>query len=113
VRRAWALFALVGLFLRDLVASSLAVARIALAPHRRAMPAIVVVPVDARTNWGVTLFACLVSMTPGSTCLHVADDRRSLYVHFLDAPDPSARAAAIKAVFEHRIVELEGREVVS
>ncbi|HEX3158960.1 MAG TPA: Na+/H+ antiporter subunit E [Gemmatimonadaceae bacterium] len=112
-RRLWALIALVGIFFRDLVASSLAVARITLAPYRLARPAIVVVPVDARTDWGVTLFACLVSMTPGSTCLHVADDRRSLYVHFLDAPDPAARAAEIKAVFEPRILELEGQEVVS
>jgi multicomponent Na+:H+ antiporter subunit E len=66
--------------------------------------------VDARTEWGVALFAYLVSLTPGSTCLHVADDRRTLYVHFLDAPDPEARAAGIKALFERRIVQLEGPE---
>jgi multicomponent Na+:H+ antiporter subunit E len=50
-----------------------------------------------------------VSATPGSTCLHVADDRRTLYVHFLDAPDVVARAADVKALFERRILEMEGR----
>jgi len=69
---------------------------IVLAPRRENEPAIVAVPVDARTDWGVALFAYLVSMTPGSTCLHVADDRRTLYVHFLDAPNRQARAADSK-----------------
>jgi multisubunit Na+/H+ antiporter MnhE subunit len=94
----------------DLVASSLAVARIVVAPRRANRPAIVAVRVDARTEWGVALFAYLVSLTPGSTCLHVADDRRTLYVHFLDAPDAEARATATKALYERWILQLEGQE---
>ncbi|HEU4630037.1 MAG TPA: Na+/H+ antiporter subunit E [Gemmatimonadaceae bacterium] len=110
VRRLRAALSLFGIFAYDLVAASLAVARIVLAPHRRNQPAIVAVPVDARTEWGVALFAYLVSATPGSTCLHVADDRRTLYVHFLDAPDTRARAADMKALYERRILQLEGQE---
>ena len=109
-RRTWAALSLAGTFVVDLVAASLAVARIVLAPQRRNHPAIVAVPVDARTEWGVALFAYLVSLTPGSTCLHVADDRRTLYVHFLDAPDTAARAAGVKALYERRILQLEGQE---
>jgi len=109
-RRTWAALSLAGAFVYDLVAASLAVARIVLAPRKRNRPAIVAVPVDARTQWGGALFAYLVSLTPGSTCLHVADDRRTLYVHFLDAPDAEARAAGIKALYERRILRLEGEE---
>lgn len=109
-RRARAALSLAGAFVVDLVASSLAVARIVLAPGRSNQPAIVAVRVDARTEWGVALFAYLVSLTPGSTCLHVADDRRMLYVHFLDAPDIEVRAAATKALYERWIVQLEGQE---
>ena len=109
-RRVMAALALFGTFLYDLVAASVAVARIVLAPRRRDMPAIVAVPVDARTEWGVALFAYLGSATRGSTCLHVADDRRTLFVHFLDAPDTRARAAGVKALYERRILELEGQE---
>lgn len=110
VRRTMAALALLSAFVADLVMASLAVARIVLAPRRENRPAIVAVPVDARTTWGVTLFAYLVSLTPGSTCLHVADDRRTIYVHFLDAPDSAARAAEMKALYERRIIELEGEE---
>ena len=109
-RRAWAALCLAGAFAVDIMASSLAVARIVLAPHRRNRPAIVAVPVDARTEWGVALFAYLVSLTPGSTCLHVADDRRALYVHFLDAPDAEARAVSTKRLYERWILRLEGQE---
>lgn len=111
--RLWAALALLGMFLYDLVAASLAVARIVLTPRRGHAPRIVAVPVDARTEWGVALFAYLVSATPGSTCLHVADDRRTLFVHFLDAPDPRARAAEVKALYERRILQMEGRVSLS
>ena len=110
MRRASAAIALAGAFVTDIVASSLAVARVVVAPRRRNQPAIAAVPVDARTEWGVALFAYLVSLTPGSTCLHVADDRRTLYVHFLDAPDIEARSAATKRLYERWIIQLEGRE---
>jgi multisubunit Na+/H+ antiporter MnhE subunit len=109
-RRLLAALSLLAAFVYDIVAASLAVARVVLAPRRRNRPAIVAVPVDARTEWGVALFAYLVSLTPGSTCLHVADDRRTIYVHFLDAPDAGARAADIKALYERRIIRLEGQE---
>jgi multisubunit Na+/H+ antiporter MnhE subunit len=109
VRRVWAALQLLGTFAYDLVAASLAVARIVLSPRRRNLPAIVAVPVDARTEWGVALFAYFVSATPGSTCLHVADDRRTMYVHFLNAPDMPAAAAGMKALYERRIIQLEGQ----
>lgn len=110
IRRFWAALSLLVTYLYDLVVASLAVARIVLAPHRRNRPAIVAVPVDARTEWGVALFAYLVSATPGSTCLHVADDRHTIFVHFLDAPDVRTRAADVKALYEQRILRIEGQE---
>lgn len=110
VRRFRAALSLLGIFIYDLVAASLAVARIVLTPRPRNRPAIATIPVDARTDWGVALFAYLVSMTPGSTCLHVARDRRTLYVHFLDAPDARARAMETKALYERRIIQIEGQE---
>lgn len=97
-------------FVYDIITASLTVARIVLAPGRRNAPAIVAVPVDARTEIGVALFAYLVSLTPGSTALHVSDDRRTLYVHFLDAPDPVARGAEMKRMYERHIIDLEGPE---
>jgi multisubunit Na+/H+ antiporter MnhE subunit len=113
VRRVRAAISLAAVFVYDIVASSVAVARVVLTPNSLPHSAIVVIPVDARTDWGVALFAYLVSLTPGSTCLHVSDDRRSLYVHLLDAPDIPERVAGIKALYERWIVQLEGEETNS
>ena len=110
LRRFAAAVSLLGVFVYDLVVASIAVARIVLAPRPGNRPAIVAVPVDARTEWGVALFAYLVSATPGSTCLHVADDRRTIFVHFLDAPDTHARALDMKRLYERLILQIEGEE---
>lgn len=111
LRRVWAGVVLFCMFAYDLVASSVDVAKVVLSPGREHSPAIVVLPVDARTDWGVALFAYLVSVTPGSTSLHVSDDRRSMYVHLLDAPDQEARIAGIKALYESHILKLEGTDI--
>jgi multicomponent Na+:H+ antiporter subunit E len=109
IRRLGAAVSLLAIFLYDLAIASVAVARIVLAPRRQNRPAIVAVPVDATTEWGVGLFAYLVSATPGSTCLHVADNRRTLFVHFLDAPDLHARAAEVKRLYERWIIKMEDK----
>lgn len=113
LRRVWSGLVLFGMFAYDLVASSVDVAKIVLSPWREHRPAIVVISIDARTEWGAALFAYLVSVTPGSTSLHVSDDRRSMYVHLLDAPDPDARIAGIKALYERHILGMEGAEISS
>ena len=110
-RRVIATISLAGVFVYDIVAASVAVARIVLSPRKQNSPAIVAVPVDARTQWGVALFAYLVSLTPGSTCLHVADG--VIYVHFLDAPDREAKGAEMKRLYESRIIQMEGEPEVS
>lgn len=106
-RQIRALAMLVGIFLFDLLASSWAVARIVVSRAPRQAPAIIVIPVEARTRLGVAMFAYFASLTPGSTCLHVADDRRSLYVHMLDAPSDERAIARFKRLYERWIVELE------
>lgn len=108
LRRVRAGVELFGSFVYDLLASSISVAKIVLTPDQPRMPAIVAIPVAARTEWGVALFAYLASLTPGSTALHVADDRKTLYVHLLHAPDEHARIARMKSLYEDRIIRLEG-----
>jgi len=94
-------------FLWDLVAASAQVATIVLAPRIRTYPAILIVPVHVRRRWAVALYAWFTSLTPGSTCLHVSDDRRRFYVHVLDARDPARTIARFERVYERWIRALE------
>ncbi|MBM3927955.1 MAG: sodium:proton antiporter [Sphingomonadales bacterium] len=107
LRRIRAAIVLAGIFLWDLVAASIDVARLVLAPRVRTRPAIVMVPVAVRRPWAVALFAYFTSLTPGSTCIHVSEDRTRLYVHVLDTADPAASVARFKRHFERWIAELE------
>ncbi len=104
-RRIIALAMLIFLFIRELVLSSVSVARTALARDIGVRPAIVRVPLDLRTDFGIAVLANLVSLTPGTTSLHVSEDRNFLYVHCLDAPKQEDAVRSIKDTFEKWIRE--------
>ncbi len=107
-RRALAVLVLALIFVRELLLSTLSVARTALSRNISISPAIIRVPLELHTELGVTVVANLVSLTPGTTSLHVSDDRRYLYVHCLDAPSEVAVVEAIKGTFERWVAEAEG-----
>jgi multicomponent Na+:H+ antiporter subunit E len=91
--RVWNIFAwlwLAVLFLRELLLSAIDVMRATLAPRIEVRPGIVAVPLRLRSAAGVTLLADMVTLTPGTTSLHVSPDRTILYVHAMDAADPDA-----------------------
>lgn len=96
------------IFVRELFVSSFAVARAAFARHPKVSPAIIAIPCELRTDQAVTALANLISLTPGTTSLHVSEDHKMLYVHCLDAPAAQGVAEHIKATFERRLKELEG-----
>jgi len=107
VRRVFAALALVVAFLWDLVVSSFRVAGVVLRPRLTHRPAMLVMTTDLRQPWAVALLAYLTSLTPGSTCLHVSDDRRRLYLHILDAPDPDATIARFRRLYERWVRAME------
>lgn len=107
VRKIRAAAWLLASYLFDLVGSTWAVSRIVLAPGIRTQPRIVAMPIEVRSRWGIALLAHFMSLTPGSTCLHVSEDGTKLYLHLLDAPDPDAAIARFRHLYERPIMELE------
>lgn len=107
-RRLWMLVVLAAIFFRELLASSISVARAAFARSPTLSPAIIAVPVELRSDFAIATLANLVSLTPGTTSLHVSEDRSTLYVHCLDAPSVEQVISDIKTTFERRIQEIEG-----
>jgi len=107
-QRTRACFGLAAVFVRELAASALTVAGAVLRREVRTAPAILAVPITLRTDAGIAALANLVSLTPGTTSLHVSESRRTLYVHVLDASDAASTIATIKDTFERRIREIEG-----
>jgi multisubunit Na+/H+ antiporter MnhE subunit len=107
-RQVRAVIILAAVFLWDLTTASLDVARIVLSPGTVTTPAIIVVPVALQRPWAVALFAYFTSLTPGSTCLHVSDDRKQLFLHVLSSSDTAQTVARFKRLYERWILDLEG-----
>ncbi|TWH68967.1 multisubunit sodium/proton antiporter, MrpE subunit (TC 2.A.63.1) [Micromonospora olivasterospora] len=86
--RPWALLALAGRFVVELVGASVHVAWIAVRPGYRPRGAIIAVPLRVRTDLNLALTAEAVSLVPGTLILEVDRERGLLYVHVLDVRGP-------------------------
>lgn len=105
-RKSGVLVRFAGFYAWEVVRSNVRVALDVVTPALRAEPGIVAVPLDARTDAEITLLANLITMTPGSLAVDVADDRSVIYVHSMFAEDPDALVRQIKDDFERRVLEL-------
>lgn len=97
---------LLGYFLKEILVSNAAVARILLSPVSSLSPGIVAVPLDLKSDAGITVLANLVTLTPGTLSLDVSPDRTTLYVHAIHVEDPEAFRRELKEGFERRVKEV-------
>jgi multicomponent Na+:H+ antiporter subunit E len=93
-------------FLYELVVSSFRVAWEVVTARTYSKPGIIAVPLDVRSDVGITLLANLVSLTPGSLSLEVSPDHRVLYVHVMFIGDADTERDNIKNNFERRVMEV-------
>jgi multicomponent Na+:H+ antiporter subunit E len=95
-----------GFIARELILANLRVAYDVITPGYHMRPAIVAVPLDAKTDAEITMLATLITVTPGSFSLEVSADRRVIYIHAMYVDDPEAFRREIKDGFERRVLEL-------
>lgn len=93
-------------FLKELVVSSLWVTVQVLSPTFKMTPAVVAVPLDIRSDAGITLLGNLITLTPGTLTLEVAADRSQIFVHAMHVDDVEVFRQTIKQGFERRIIEV-------
>lgn len=106
LHRTMLISSLVWLFVYELVLSGMRVARIVLTPGTMPLnPAMIGYPLRVTRDFEITMLANLITLTPGTLSVDVSDDRRTLYIHALDAPDPEALRREIADGFEARIME--------
>jgi multicomponent Na+:H+ antiporter subunit E len=63
-------------------------------------------PLDVRSDAEIVLLANLITLTPGTMTLDVAEDRSFLVIHSIYAQDPEALVAELKGGMEHRVKEV-------
>ena len=104
--RAGRVFSLFRLFVFELVMSAIRVAILVLSPRMKLHPGIFAYQLRVDRDFEITLLANLITWTPGSLTVDVADDRSVIYVHSMFAEDPDEVRAGIKERFEAPVLEL-------
>ncbi|MDP2781477.1 Na+/H+ antiporter subunit E [Devosia sp.] len=104
VRRINSLFLL---FMWELMVSAVRVAIIVITPNIRATlrPGIIAFPLTVKSDFEITLLANMITLTPGTLSVDVAEDRSVLYVHALQLDDREVLIAEIAGGFERKIQE--------
>ncbi len=105
-RRLWGGIAYTLWLVKEIWLSAIKVAKGVLGIGEPIRPAIIAIPLDAKTDWEITLLACSITLTPGTLTLDVAPDRRTLYIHAMFAADPERLRAETKREMERRILEV-------
>jgi multicomponent K+:H+ antiporter subunit E len=91
------------------VLSTARLAKLVVQPRIDLKPRFVEVPFDLPGEFPPFLYACLISMTPGSLSVAIDHERRVLLVHLLDAADPDAAVAELQHRFEAPLLRVLGK----
>jgi multicomponent K+:H+ antiporter subunit E len=95
-----------GIVLWDIVVSNISVAKIVLNPAADPQPGWVPVPLALTHPTAITLFASIITTTPGTVSCIVDDERHVILVHALVAGDPAEMAAQMKQRYEEPLREI-------
>lgn len=95
-------------FLKELFDANLKIAYDVLTPTLHMQPAVFALELDAKTDLEITLLSNLVTLTPGTLCLDVSEDRKLMYIHAIYFSETSIDdlKAHIKNGFEKKILKL-------
>ncbi|MFD2670431.1 Na+/H+ antiporter subunit E [Marinicrinis sediminis] len=104
--RLWAMFKLLLLFLKELVLSNFVVIGHIIKPKINIRPGIFALHTELKSDWEITILACLITLTPGTLTLEVSRSQKVLYIHAMDIKDADKLREQIKGTFEKAIMEV-------
>lgn len=103
--KVWQVLAFIGFFLTELFKSNLRVAHDVLTPTYYMRPGVIGISLEVETDLEITIFANLISLTPGTLSLDVSSDRKVLYIHAMYIDDLDELRADIRDL-ERRLLDV-------
>jgi multicomponent Na+:H+ antiporter subunit E len=104
-KKAVVVFRFMLFYLWELMLANLRVALTVLSPSLSITPAVVAIPLAARSEQAISLLGNLITLTPGTLTLDVATDCSVMYVHTMYARDIDKVRLDIKKL-EARVLEV-------
>ena len=106
VRRIPRVFVFIFVYAYEVFVSTLRIAWEVVTPTPRRSPGMVQVPLDVTTDAEIALLANLITFTPGTVTIDIADDRSHLIVHDMVLKDPEASRRHIKQRYERWVMRV-------
>lgn len=95
-----------GVVVWDILVANWVVARLILRTADRLQPAFMILALDVREDFTITLLASTISLTPGTVSADLSIDRRHLLIHSLHVEDEQAAITQIKQRYETPLKEI-------
>ena len=77
-----------------------------LAPFSSMRPGVIAIPLDLKSDIGITTLANMITLTPGTLSVDVSDDRKTIYVHGMHVDNLEEFRREIKDGFERKVMEV-------
>ncbi len=106
VKKGFLVLMFVGFYIIELVKANVRIAYDILSMHTRVRPGIAEIELDAKSDLEILTLVNLISMTPGSLCIDISEDKKYIYVHEMYFESTDALRKSIKNGLEKRILEI-------
>lgn len=106
IRQVPQVLSLVVYFLWELLIANIRLAVDLLTPGHHNTPAIIAMPLEAKTDAEITILAALITLTPGTLSMDVSEDRSTLFIHALYVDNEQELIQSLKQGFERKLLEV-------
>ena len=106
LRRVYATFKLLLIFIWELIQSSVLVLKQILSPRLKIQPGIFRYETVLRSDLEITMISLLLTLTPGSVVMEVSPEGNVLYVHAMDVENERGAILSQLKNFEKAIMEV-------
>lgn len=106
----WEAIKLFFVFLKEMIVANIQIAYIIISPPMNIRPGLIEYPLDIKNDGAIVLLANMISLTPGTLSVDIAEDRKYIYVHAMVMETPDRLKQKIKETFERRILKMLGEE---
>ncbi|WP_084163810.1 Na+/H+ antiporter subunit E [Olivibacter sitiensis] len=102
------LFFLCKYFVKEFFRSNYILSREIMTPGLSLTPAVVKIPLEIHTDYGLMALVSISNLTPGTLVLGISEDRKYLFLHtlYLEGGSVEAFKMGYKAGFEKRLIKL-------
>ncbi|RRN77007.1 Na+/H+ antiporter subunit E [Pseudoxanthomonas sp. SGD-10] len=92
--------------LYEMIVANIHVAYDVVTPNYFSKPGIVRYPLQAVTDLEINLLSTMISLTPGTLILDIAEDKKSIFIHVMYLNDREKFVTQIRERFENKLLEV-------